>query len=246
MNQTWMKKAVSCSAVLLVALLSSACGGGGGSSATSSDPSGVASGPGGTGSAGGSGSTGTGTGGGMTPPGRTPTELLLPGPPAVGSNTYTCANVRVGAVQLDTVYVPPGATCALVGTRTLGTVQVDRGAYLDAIDVQVGGSLQSQQAQDISVTGSSRVAGSIQLERTAGGMLRGVAVTGDIQLVDNLGPLIVEANAVGGNLQANRNTGGLRIESNRMTGNLECQANQPPPAGGGNTAALKTGQCSVL
>lgn len=221
-------------AALLLTLGTAACGGGGGGGGgTDLQGPGVTA-PG----------AGTGTGGGTAGP--IPIDQLPPGPPAGGSNTYTCANVRVGAVTLDTVFVPDGATCALQGTRLTGSVQVGARAWLDAGSVAVTGNVQSQGAQGVTITEASSVGGAIQLERVGGATLSGVRVTGDIQLVDNRGPLVVERNAVGGNIQANQNTGGLRIESNAIIGNLECQANLPAPAGGGNTAALKTGQCSVL
>jgi hypothetical protein len=216
-------------AALTITLATAACGGGGSDGTALQGPGATTPPPAGTGTA-----------------GPIPVDQLPPGPPASGSNTYTCANVRVGAVTLDTVFVPDGATCALQGTRLTGSVQVGARAWLDASGVQVTGNVQSQGAQGVTITGASSIGGAIQLERVAGATLSGARVTGDIQLVDNPGPLVVERNAVGGNLQANQNTGGLRIESNAINGNLECQANLPAPAGGGNTAALKTEQCRVL
>ncbi|HWS74190.1 MAG TPA: hypothetical protein VN324_03510, partial [Quisquiliibacterium sp.] len=125
----------------------------------------------------------------------------------ISSNTYTCANVRLGAVLADTVFVPDGATCALAGTRLTGSVLVGRGAFLDATDVRVTGDVQSQGAQDVSIAGASTVGGSIQLEEVAAATLRGIGVTGNLQLFQNRGPIVVEGNAVGGSVQANQNTG---------------------------------------
>ncbi len=52
---------------------------------------------------------------------------------------------------------------------------------------------------------------------------------------------------IGGNLQANQNGGtGLTIENNRIDGDLQCQANDPPPVGGNNSAADKEDQCEAL
>lgn len=175
-----------------------------------------------------------------------PTSQLPPGPPAGGSNTYTCLNVQVGPVLLDTVFVPDGATCALLGTRLTGTVQVGQGAFLDAVDVQVTGNVQSQGAGHVSVTGRSTVGGSIQLEQGLSATLVGVQVTGDIQFIGNRGALLAERNSAGANIQVRQNTGGVTLNSNLAIGNLECQANFPEPVGGGNVAALKTDQCEAL
>src|SRR5690606_14609626 len=151
--------------------------------------------------------------------------------PPFNVDNYVCRDVQVGAVTLDNVQVPAGASCALIGSRVEGTVTIDRGAFLEATDVSVDGNIQSQGAGNVMVDGQSIVGGSIQLEQGQSATLLDVQVNSDIQLFTNAGFLRVERNTVGGNIQVNQNTGGASIVSNIATGNLECQANQPPPTG---------------
>ena len=58
--------------------------------------------------------------------------------------------------------------------------------------------------------------------------------------------MIARENTLLANFQANQNTGGLVIANNRIAQNLQCQANTPPPTGGGNTAGDKEDQCAAL
>src|SRR5690606_36009734 len=105
-------------ALLLVSPMS-ACGGGGGGG----DDAGAATGGGNTG----------GDGTGVTPGMQIPTAQLPPGPAPGGSDPYVCRNVQVGAVMLDNVFVPEGATCAMLGSQADGTIEIARGGFLDAI-----------------------------------------------------------------------------------------------------------------
>lgn len=206
---------------LLVLLV--ACGGGGGGSSAAPD-------------------SGGGSGGGA----QIPTSQLPPGSPPFNVDRYVCRDVQLGAVTLDNVQVPAGATCALIGSRVEGTVTIERGAFLEATGVSVDGNIQSEGAANVLVDGQSIVDGSIQLEQGQSATLLDVQVNSDIQLISNAGFLRVERNRVGGNIQVRQNTGGVTLVSNTAVGNLECQANQPPPTGSGNVAATKEDQCSAL
>lgn len=71
-------------------------------------------------------------------------------------------------------------------------------------------------------------------------------VNGDLQFFSNDARMVARGNTILANFQANQNTGGLVIENNRIAENLQCQSNNPPPAGGGNTAGDKEGQRARL
>ncbi len=71
-------------------------------------------------------------------------------------------------------------------------------------------------------------------------------VKGDLQCFSNEARMVARGNTLLANLQGNQNTGGLVIENSRIAENLQCQANNPPPTGGGNTAGDKEDQRAAL
>lgn len=188
----------------------------------------------GGGSGGGSGGGGTSSGGGVQP---------APGPL---SGNVTCDGLRIGAVSLDTVIVPPNASCVLEGTRLIGSIIVNAGATLSASGVSVNGNLQADGAAQTVVSGPSSFGGSVQIKQGFGASVTGARITGDLQIDAMRGPVTASANAIGGNLQAVGNTGGLALSANRMGGNLQCKENLPAPTGSGNVAASKEDQCRAL
>ena len=155
----------------------------------------------------------------------------------------------IGATTVDNLLVPQNASCTLNGTRVAGTVKVERNATLVANGIRVKGNVQSQGFKSITVRQGSRVVGSVQLENGlsgGAGRLLNSTVNGDVQFFSNEARMVARGNTILANLQANQNTGGLVIENNRISQNLQCQANNPPPTGGGNTAGDKEDQCARL
>jgi hypothetical protein len=152
-----------------------------------------------------------------------------------------------GAVTVEELEVPQGATCVLRGTRVQANVKVQRGATLDARGVRVGGNIQAEGAKAVAVVGSSRVGGSVQLKQGGAATVRDSFVNGDIQLDDNNAPQIVDRNDVGGNIQVVGTHAGVSINSNLVDGNLQCKENSPAPTGGGNVVqGDKEDQCAAL
>ena len=155
----------------------------------------------------------------------------------------------IGAATVDNLLVPQGASCTLNGTRVEGTVKVERNATLTANAIRVKGNVQSEGFRNILIRQGSRIVGSVQLENglTGGfGRLLNSTVNGDVQFFSNEARMVARGNTILANLQANQNTGGLVIQNNRISQNLQCQANNPPPVGGGNTAGDKEDQCAAL
>jgi hypothetical protein len=143
--------------------------------------------------------------------------------------------------------VPQGATCALNGTRVKGTVKVERSATLDAFRVRVVGNVQGENARAVTVRGSSRVGGSVQVNQGGRAKVVSSFVNADILFDENRGPLAIRDNVVGGNVQGFQNRGGLEISRNRIDGNLQCKENSPRPVGGGNVVqGNKEDQCARL
>lgn len=158
---------------------------------------------------------------------------------------FTCRGT-VGAVALDNVFVPDGATCVLQRTRLNGSLVVGTGATLLATSVSINGNIQAEGANSVTVNGSSMIGGSVQIVQGGSASVDRARVNGDLFFDENRGAVAASRNIVGGNLQAFQNTGGVRLLNNRINGNLQCKENMPAPTGSGNIAASKEDQCARL
>lgn len=158
---------------------------------------------------------------------------------------YRCTG-RVGAVALDNIFVPDGASCVLDRTRAKGNIVVGTGATLVAYSVAINGNLQAEGAADVRVGGYSSFGGSVQIVKGGSASIQRARITGDILFDENVGPQSARYNVVGGDLQAFKNMAGVALVGNRMNGNLQCKENIPAPTGSGNRAASKEDQCARL
>lgn len=132
----------------------------------------------------------------------------------------------IGAVTVDNLRVPSGASCTLRGTRIQGTVKVETGARLDASDIRVIGNVQAEGHRDVRLV-SSTVGGSVQLKQG--------------------GTANVQRNDINGDLQSFTNRGSQTFNRNTIDGNLQCKENVPAPTGGGNiVGGNKEDQCARL
>lgn len=152
----------------------------------------------------------------------------------------------VGAVSLDNVFVPDGATCVLDRTRTNGSVVVGRGASLRARSVSINGNVQAEGAAFVGIGGYSAVGGSVQIVQGGGATIEQARIKGDLQFESNTAPLAANGNTIGGSLQAFQNMGGATFNHNRMNGNMQCKENIPAPTGSGNISPSKEDQCARL
>lgn len=178
---------------------------------------------------------GGGGGGGGTPPGTPPL-----------SGNVSCVGLTIGAITLDTVTVPPGTSCTLLGTRLLGNLEVGAGSRLIADSVAITGGVVADGARELAMGGSSTIGGSLQVQRGLAATLAGLSVTGNLQIDAMAGPVSATGNRAGGNLQATANLGGLVLIGNTLGGVMQCKDNRPAPTGSGNTATLKEDQCRRL
>jgi hypothetical protein len=137
----------------------------------------------------------------------------------------TCRGA-LGAVTVDNLRVPQGATCILRGTRVKGTVKVGRRATLKATGLRVVGNVQAEGAARVNVA-SSRIGGSVQIVQGHASTLHRNFVIGDVQYFENRGL--------------------ISVTRNRVNGNLQCKENRQRPAGGGNVVqGNKEDQCARL
>jgi hypothetical protein len=151
----------------------------------------------------------------------------------------------IGAVTVDNLRVPQGASCTLNGTLVKGTITVKENATLVARGVRVIGNVQAENAKRVVVKGSSRVGGSVQIKQGGAATVKWSRVTGDIQYDANSRYLRANRNKVGGSIQVVGNSGGAEIFRNVVNGNLQCKQNSPAPTGGGNiVGGNKEDQCA--
>lgn len=153
---------------------------------------------------------------------------------------------RIGAIALDNVFVPDGATCVLAKTRLNGNIVVGTGARLTARSVTVNGSVQAEGAHTVIIDGRSMINGSVQLVQGYAATVTAATVGGTVLIDENTGPVAASRNRVTGDMQFFANRGGTTISENRINGNLQCKENAPAPTGFGNRAASKEDQCAGL
>lgn len=172
--------------------------------------------------------------------------LVVASPVAVLAEERTCRRT-LGAITVDNLRVPDGATCTLNGTKVKGTIKVETGAILRAFGVRVIGNVQGENSRRVAVKEGSRVGGSVQVVQSRYVTVLDSRINGDILIDENTRRNNIRRNVVGGNVQAFQNTGGVEIYRNRIDGNLQCKANSPRPVGARNIVfGVKQDQCKRL
>ncbi|ADB33460.1 hypothetical protein Kfla_4429 [Kribbella flavida DSM 17836] len=132
----------------------------------------------------------------------------------------------LGAVTVDNVRVPVGASCTLNRTTVKGTVKVESNARLSTSSARVNGNVQAEGHAHVYLYAST-VGGSVQLKQGRTASLRSNQVKGDVQSFTN--------------------RGAQDFTANRIDGNLQCKSNVPAPTGSGNVVGgTKEDQCRRL
>lgn len=172
----------------------------------------------------------------------------------------------VGAISVEKVIVPDGASCILTGTQVQSDVEVkgnasvrtEAGARVGGnvtgagssrvvvLDTRVIGNVQTDNTATVVVRGATSVGGNIQIKQGGTATVENATVNGDVQFEQNRRAIQAARNRVGGNFQVFGNTGGVNLVSNRVAQNLQCKENRPAPTGSGNTAGSKEDQCARL
>lgn len=169
-----------------------------------------------------------------------------PPPPTPPSGNVTCVGLSLVGLNLDSVIIPDNASCTLIGSTMNGTVQIGNNARLIAQHLVITGNLIGDGAAEVSLSGTSRVGGSVQLNGGAAASISGVDIGGSLQIDAMPGAVSATGNQIRGNTQVIANLGGVTLTGNNMLGVLQCLGNQPAPTGSGNMAAQKEGQCTGL
>jgi hypothetical protein len=152
-----------------------------------------------------------------------------------------------GAVTLDNVIIPDGATCTLTSTFVQGNIKVGTGSTLMGYTIDVGGSVQAESSRLVLIeTGS--VIGDVEVKKGRGSSrsarVVNVSVGGKILFEECAGFVRAERCDVNGDIQLFKNTGGGRLLRNDVNGNIQCKENVPAPTGVFNIAASKEDQCA--
>lgn len=170
------------------------------------------------------------------------TAALLPG--QARAEERSCRG-SLGAITVDNLRVPQGATCILEGTRVEGTITVQRNARLFARGVRVKGNVQAENARRVNVVRSSRINGAVEVEQGGAARIAYSKIGESLVYKQQDGLLRALRNDVEGSIQVFGNSGGARIYRNVVDGNLQCKENQPAPQGDGNVVGgVKEDQCA--
>ncbi len=158
-------------------------------------------------------------------------DQSLAGGSAVGSQLGATAATRasacngtLGAVTVELVSVPVGATCVLEGTRVQGDVKVARNGSLTATGARVAGNVQAEDARAITLLESTTVIGNVQVKRLAAVRVENSTIDGDLQLEEAGASLVASGNRIGGNLQLTK-AGSASIASTFVNGDLQLVEN---------------------
>jgi hypothetical protein len=111
--------------------------------------------------------------------------LATAAPGIVQAEERACRGT-LGAITVDNLRVPQGATCTLNGTYVKGTIKVERDATLVAKRVRVVGNVQAENHRSVAIRDASTVGGSVQVKQ-------------DLQCKENRPAPIGGSNVVGGN-----------------------------------------------
>ena len=147
--------------------------------------------------------------------------------PSIASAEERTCRGTLGAVTVDNLRVPDGASCTLNRTQIKGTLKVERGATLRATAIRVVGNVQGENHRSVGISGGSRINGSVQIKQG--------------------GAFSFDRNIVGSDVQISTNRGAIVLNRNRIDGNLQCKENRPAPTGSGNVVqGNKEDQCARL
>jgi hypothetical protein len=163
-----------------------------------------------------------------------------------GTHVTGNATVNSGAPE-------PSEPTALTakGASIGGNVKAQENAqFLASAATTIGGSLQCTHCEVADVQDST-VKGSVRDKAVSEGVfIRNSQIGGGLQIengTDFFGTgFHIDTNTIAGRMMFNNNTGATDISNNHIQGSLKCKGNNPPPAGTGNTAQAKTGQCAAL
>jgi PAP2 superfamily len=169
----------------------------------------------------------------------------LPNRAVAAGQSVTCRDTTLGAQTVANVTIPADARCLLLGTRVEGNIALGSGAALQASGAVIAGNVQGQGTADVRLAGGS-LDGSVQILSGRAVTLLGVRINGSVQLRQASERMRLQDLVVAGDIQLLSNRGPIILNANRAQGNLQCSGNQAGIVGSGNQAQSREGQCSAL
>lgn len=165
------------------------------------------------------------------------------------NGTHVTGNATVNAGPGEPSNFPTSLSSN--GATIDGHVDVQRNAQFTAFNGSTIGSNVHCNQCEVADVQDSTVMGNLEDNGVSeGAFIKRSHIFGDLQIHNSSDFFSVgfniDGNTIGGNLQFNQNTGSSDISGNMITGKLQCEKNTPPPAGSGNTAKQKQGQCALL
>ena len=170
--------------------------------------------------------------------------------------------IIIGAEVTGNVLVEDGALGFHSHGSIIGKNVIVEGVQLDVriLNSEVGGYVDianSGNAGTIGAICASEIGGNVRFTNNAGVYALGATgfggvcpegdvIGGNLIIEDNAAHFVIRGEEVGRNLQLMNNTGGATLIANQVEKNLNCEGNVPPPAGAGNVAERKKGQCANL
>jgi hypothetical protein len=176
----------------------------------------------------------------------TPTSTSTPSPTSAPINPEACNGV-LGAITVERVRVPPGATCSLNGTIVEGDAIVEESGVLISQSARIHGDLDARNSAKIDLLSGTEINGNIHIMLSGSIRIVSIYAGSNLNLESNYQGHEISNSRIMGNVDIARNTGGVLISNNSIIGNLMCIGNEPPPIGNNNYVGGKaTGQCAIL
>ena len=142
--------------------------------------------------------------------------------------------------------IPRDTRCVIDDLHVAGNLRLDEGASLVGSHVRVTGNVEGREAEELTLTDAA-IFGDLRFEDGGSLTLRESSVAGKVEIKSNVGSIELQDNVIEDDVKLEKNRGGpFSLVRNTIDDKLDCKENDPPPAGAGNVADEKTGQCRAL
>lgn len=153
---------------------------------------------------------------------------------AASTTRASACNGTLGAVSVEQVSVPAGASCTLAGTRVRGDVKVARGGSVTATGARIEGNVQAEDARSIVISAGTLVIGDVQAKRLATVRVENSTIDGNLQVEERGASLLSADTRIGGDLQVKK-AASATLGRTTVDGNIQLEENAGALASDGAT-----------